>query len=58
MVARVLAMALCLYLSVHVRLSQIDVLSKVMDELIIVLAWRPFLASPALCYKEIQVSTK
>jgi len=58
MVARVLAMALCLCLSVHVRLSQIDVLSKVMDELIIVLAWRPLLASPALCYKEIQVSTK
>jgi len=51
MLARVLAMALCLCL------SQVGVLLKWFDGSSWFLAWRPVSTSPTVCFKEIQVST-
>ena len=56
MLARVLAMTLCL--SVCVCLSQVNVLSKGMNDLICFLARGLLSTSPTLCFQEIQVSTK
>ena len=53
-IARVLAMALCLCLSV----SRVGVLAKGMNGLICFLAWRLLSTSPTLSFKEILVSTK
>jgi len=46
------------YDPVYVCLTQVGVLSKGMNGLIWFLAWRLLLTSPALCFKEVQVSTK
>ena len=54
MLVWVLVMALCLCLSVC--LSQVGVLSKGMDGLICVLAWRLLSTSPTLHFKEIRVN--
>jgi len=53
MLARVLAMALCLCLSVTSRCS-----IKRDEQINLVLAWDFLSTSPALCFKEIQLSTK
>ena len=58
MLARVLAMALCLSVRPSVRLSQVGVLSKLSDESGWFSAWELPSTYPTLYYKEIQVPSK
>ena len=51
-------MGLCLSVRVRVRLSQVGILSKRMNELGWFLAWELHSTYPTLCYKEIHVPSK